>query len=115
MKIKGLCIAIFFMATSLAYSSAAPPLVVHLDLNGTIHPITAEYVKKGIDYAVAAHARLIVLQLQTPGGLGESMRTIISSILSSPVPVAVFVGPSGSRAASAGFYITIASDVAVMA
>src|SRR5438105_4120865 len=105
MKILGLCLVLIFLSASFALPSAST--IVHMNLNGTIHPITAEYVTKGIAHAGAAHASLVVLQLETPGGLGESMRTIISSILSSPVPVAVYIAPSGSRAASAGFYIIV--------
>src|SRR5262249_36391564 len=70
---------------------------------------------KAIDYAVENHAAVVVFQIQTPGGLSESMRTIISKMINSSVPVIVYVAPSGSRATSAGFYITIASDLAVMA
>lgn len=89
--------------------------VVHFFLDGTIHAVTAEYVTKALDYAAEQKADVVVFQIQTPGGVMESMRTIISKMIASPVPVIVYVGPSGSRAASAGFYITVAADLAAMA
>ena len=89
--------------------------IVRIDLNGVIQPVAAQYVAHGIDYAAEHHASLAIVVLETPGGLSESMRTIITKILNSPVPVVVYVGPSGARAASAGFYITVAADIAAMA
>lgn len=86
-----------------------------LQLNGAIGPAAAEYVRKGIQHASGREAALIVLQMDTPGGLDKSMRDIIRAILASPVPVAGFVAPSGARAASAGTYILYASHVAAMA
>lgn len=111
MKIKAL-LFVFFIAAAFC---SAENKVIHLNLDGTVHPITAEYVTNAIDLAVQSHAQLVVLQIQTPGGLSESMRTIISKMINSPVPVVVYVAPGGSRATSAGFYIAIAADVAVMA
>jgi membrane-bound serine protease (ClpP class) len=72
-------------------------------------------VTRAIDYAIENKAEAVIFQLQTPGGVSESMRSIISKMISSPVPVIVYVAPSGSRATSAGFFIAIASDLAVMA
>jgi membrane-bound serine protease (ClpP class) len=80
-----------------------------------IHPLTAEYVVQGIAEAERERARALILRLSTPGGLDQSTREIIEKILSSKVPVIVFVGPSGTRAASAGFFILLAGDIAVMA
>src|SRR6185295_17882439 len=80
-----------------------------------IHPVSAGYVVGALDRADAAGAPLVVIRIDTPGGLDASMRQIIDRILRSRTPVAVFVGPSGARAASAGFIITVCADVAAMA
>jgi len=96
---------------------AAPPpaRVFVLAIDDGIEPVTAEYVNRGFAEAQAAGAALILIRMDTPGGLDSSMRDIIQRILQSPIPVAVFVGPSGARAASAGFYILQAADIAAMA
>ena len=99
----------------LAWSSRATAGILKLDLDDVIHPITAEYVVQGIAQAEAEQSAAVILRLSTPGGLDPSMRQIIEKILSSKVPVIVFVGPSGVRAASAGFFILLAADLAVMA
>ncbi|MGH9359156.1 MAG: NfeD family protein [Terriglobia bacterium] len=91
------------------------PAVVEIRLDGMISPISAEYVENGIHHANAMHAQAILLELSTPGGLGISMRAIIKAIISSKAPVITYVAPSGSRAASAGFFILLSGDVAVMA
>jgi membrane-bound serine protease (ClpP class) len=101
-----------------AQPQAAPtnaPSVIVAELDGIIHPIAAEYLTGVIDDADAAQASLVVLILRTPGGLLESTRTIVSRMIASHAPVVVFVGPSGARAASAGFVLTIAADIAAMA
>ncbi|MGH9397566.1 MAG: NfeD family protein [Terriglobia bacterium] len=98
-----------------AVTAPSRPVVVEIHLGGIIQPVSAEYVEHGITYANHIHADAILLDLSTPGGLGLSMRGIIRSIFSSGVPVITYVAPSGSRAASAGFFILIAGDVAVMA
>jgi membrane-bound serine protease (ClpP class) len=94
---------------------AARPEVVELRIDGDIEPVMAEYVADGIAQANASAAALILITIDTPGGLDTSMRTIIQHILDSRAPVAVYVSPSGSRAASAGFFILLSADVAVMA
>jgi membrane-bound serine protease (ClpP class) len=89
--------------------------VYKLTVKDIIHRVTAQYITEGIDRAEEKGAELVLIQLQTPGGLDTAMREIIEKILNSQTPVVVYVAPSGSRAASAGFLITIAADVAAMA
>jgi membrane-bound serine protease (ClpP class) len=93
----------------------ASPQVIEIPVDSVIHPISAEYVTAGMEQAIRQRVDLILIRLSTPGGLDTSMRQIIEKILSSPVPVAVYVAPSGSRAASAGFFILLSADVAAMA
>ena len=89
--------------------------VVVITLDGAISPATADYAVRGIRKAAEQRAALVVLKLDTPGGLDTSMRSIIKAILASSVPVATYVGPDGARAASAGTYILYASHIAAMA
>jgi membrane-bound serine protease (ClpP class) len=96
-------------------SSTARPVVIVAELDGIIHPIAAEYLDEIIDEADTSDASLVVIVLRTPGGLLDSTRSMVSRMIRSRAPVAVFVGPAGSRAASAGFVLTIAADVAAMA
>jgi membrane-bound serine protease (ClpP class) len=94
---------------------AKRPLVLVAELDGIIHPVSAEYLNDIIDRADTSGADVVVFVLRTPGGLLDSTRAIVSRMITSRAPVVVFVGPSGARAASAGFIITLAADVAVMA
>jgi membrane-bound serine protease (ClpP class) len=100
------------ITSSAAVARAEIPVI---ELEGAIHPVSAGYVVTALDRAEAAGAPLVVIRIDTPGGLDTSMRQIIDRILRSRMPVAVWVGPSGARAASAGFVITIIADVAAMA
>jgi membrane-bound serine protease (ClpP class) len=97
-----------------AAAPAAPRAIV-AEYDGIIHPIAAEIVDQAISRADATGAAVTVIVLRTPGGLLESTRTIISRMIAARAPVVLFVGPAGARAASAGFIIVLAADVAVMA
>jgi membrane-bound serine protease (ClpP class) len=102
-------VLVFFLAT-LSYGS-----IIKITVDAPIHPITSEYILKSLEKADAENASLIIITLNTPGGLDTSMREIIAKILNSKTPVVAFVSPSGARAASAGFFIGVACDLFVMA
>jgi membrane-bound serine protease (ClpP class) len=91
----------------------APVLLIEVD--GIINPATARFITESIDQAAQQNAQCLIIELDTPGGLMESMRVIVKKILTSSVPVVVYVGPRGARAASAGVFITMAAHIAVMA
>jgi membrane-bound serine protease (ClpP class) len=97
-----------------AANSAPPSRVIELRIGDEIEPIMAEYIDGGIRDAAEQHASLILITMDTPGGLGTSMEDIIQHILSSSVPVVVYVSPAGARGASAGFFILLSADVAAM-
>ncbi len=99
----------------LAFSLLGAGEVVRLSLDGSVNPATSGYVVRGLGEAARRGATLVVLVLDTPGGLDSAMKEIVEAILASPVPVAVWVGPPGARAASAGTFILLAADVAAMA
>ena len=95
--------------------AVAPGAVWVLDLDGAVGPATSDYLLRGMAKAELADAALVVIRMNTPGGLDGAMRDIIQGILASPVPVATYVSPKGARAASAGTYILYASHIAAMA
>ena len=108
--------SLFALAVILVSLCAFPAgEIVKLQLTGSINPVSRDLVLRAIDVAEESQAALLVVELNTPGGLGESMRDIVMAELGATVPIAVFVGPAGARAASAGVLITMAADVAAMA
>ncbi|MGC2109424.1 MAG: nodulation protein NfeD [Candidatus Korobacteraceae bacterium] len=108
-------ILISLVLVLLATSSAFAGSVVKIRVDDTIQPISAEYVDRAIEHARQTNADAVLIELHTPGGLVDSTRAIIQKILASPVPVIVYVAPSGANAASAGFFILESADVAAMA
>ncbi|HEY6361627.1 MAG TPA: nodulation protein NfeD [Vicinamibacterales bacterium] len=110
-------VAVVLVAIDGSAAAQAPtrPIAVVAELDGIIHPVSAEYLNGAIDQADTSGADVVIVVLRTPGGLLDSTRAIVSRMIVSRAPVVVFVGPAGARAASAGFIITLAADVAVMA
>jgi membrane-bound serine protease (ClpP class) len=109
---------LLILSFSLCFNSlllaAEPSQAIVLEVKGAISPAVSEYISKGMEKAIAVKAGLVVLQMDTPGGLDTSMRDIIQMILASPFPVVTYVAPEGARAASAGTYILYASHIAAM-
>lgn len=116
-KVKhGLCsilAAALFAAT--AGMAVAAPAIYIFPVSGSINPAMADFVTRNLDDAARQQAACVIIELDTPGGLADAMREIVSAIFACPVPVVVYVAPSGARAASAGVLITLAADVAAMA
>lgn len=102
---------VVLLSTGFAFASS----VVKIRLDDTIQPVSDEYIGRAIEQARQTNADAVLIELRTPGGLVDSTRSIIEKMLASPVPVIVYVAPSGARAASAGFFILEAADVAAMA
>jgi len=98
-----------------ADQNASNPVVLELKIEGEVEPILATYIDEGIADATNRHASLVLIKMDTPGGLSDSMKDIIQHILGSQVPVAVYVYPTGARGASAGFFILLSADIAAMA
>jgi membrane-bound serine protease (ClpP class) len=94
---------------------AARPVAIVAEIDGIIHPISAEFLGRVIDEADTSGAAIVIIELRTPGGLLDSTRTMVSRMITARTPVVMFVGPAGARAASAGFVLLIAADVAAMA
>src|SRR6202166_4023811 len=111
MKTVSTCLVLWLVCTA----SGAAEKVCLIKINGAIGPATASYISRSIDEAQTQHAQCLVIELDTPGGLLESTQTIVQSFLGSPVPVVVYVAPTGATATSAGCFITIAASVAAMA
>ncbi len=109
------CLLALLGAFQAQAASPPQPVVTVIHLDTTINPISADYLQRGLDEARDAHAQAALILMNTPGGLLESMRVMVHSILVSPVPVIVYVAPAGSRAGSAGFFLLEAADVAAMA
>jgi len=107
---------IFLVASFLFFTAALQANTVHrIIINGVINPVATEYIVKSIERAEESGVEMLIIQLDTPGGLMESMHQIMKAIQSSEIPVAVYVAPSGSRAGSAGVFITYAAHIAAMA
>src|SRR6185312_13635986 len=114
MRVRSLWKYVFFLLMSLMPVTASAD-VLKLVVDGTIQPMTEERFDRAIAEAQKTHADALLIEMRTPGGLMSSMEDIIHKILSSPVPVVIYVTPSGSGAASAGFFILESADVAAMA
>ncbi|HXN49713.1 MAG TPA: nodulation protein NfeD, partial [Bryobacteraceae bacterium] len=112
MRFQALTAAIALLAGA---GAASAQRVVAVDIDAIVHPITAEVVGRAIEQAKQENAAIVLVRIDTPGGLMDAMREIIREIVASPVPVVTYVTPSGGRAASAGFFILEAADVAAMA
>jgi membrane-bound serine protease (ClpP class) len=110
-----LFLTMFATKAAAAADSSAAPLVLELKLEGEIEPILATYIDEGLADAAHRHASLVLITMDTPGGLSDSMTDVIHHILDSSVPVVVYVAPDGARGASAGFLILLSADVAAMA
>ncbi len=106
---------IFIWILTLLLPLAAFSSILKITIDAPIHPVTSEYIHNAIDQAEKDNIPLLIMELNTPGGLDSSMREIIERILSSEVPIAAYVSPNGGRAASAGFFISVACDLFVMA
>lgn len=107
---------LFLFLAAISFASPAFAGQVHyLNVDGIVNPVMSEFIIKSIETAAKENAEALVIQLDTPGGLDLSMRDIVKAILSSDVPVVVYVAPAGSRAASAGVFITYAAHIAAMA
>jgi membrane-bound serine protease (ClpP class) len=112
--LSALALFCFFPRVS-ADEHPSAPIVLDLNLHGVVEPILATYIEEGIADAERRQASLILITMDTPGGLSDSMQDIIKRILASRVPVAVYITPTGARGASAGFFILLSADIAAMA
>lgn len=110
-----LFIAVSCLAPKVANAADAIPTVVKLTIHDTVQPVTADYLQRGLDEAARQHASAVLISLGTPGGLLESTRVMVQAIEKSPVPIIIFISPTGSRAGSAGFFLLESADIAAMA
>src|SRR5690242_14125747 len=110
-----LAVCTAFIGLALPGRQAAAERAIVLEINGAIGPPVADYIARELKTAPLSDTGLVILRMNTPGGLDTSMRQIISAILASPIAVATYVAPNGARAASAGTYIAYASPIAAMA
>ena len=106
---------LFFLASVISGQVQEKAPIYSIEVDGIINPATAKFITDSIDEAAQQGAQCLIIQLDTPGGLMESMRIIVKKILASNIPIIVYVAPGGARAASAGVFITIAAHIAVMA
>ena len=113
MRLPGLLVAMLWFSFSAA--AAGSEKVCFITVEGPISPTTAGYVSRAVDETASQGGQCLIIQLNTPGGLLDSMQRIVQKLLASPVPIVVYVAPTGSTAASAGCFITLAADVAAMA
>ncbi len=117
--IGGVCLTLFIASIGLLRAATpeaqTAPLVIELKLDREVEPVLATYIDEGLAEAARRQAALVLITMDTPGGLSDSMTDMIHHILESPVPVAVFVSPAGARGASAGFFILLSADIAAMA
>jgi membrane-bound serine protease (ClpP class) len=107
--------ALLSVAAVFLFAAVCSADVLRIALDDAIQPVTAEYIARALAVAAANHDQAVLIEINTPGGLVDSTREIIEKIVASPVPVIIYVTPSGSRAASAGFFILESADVAAMA
>ena len=115
MRIHLFCALAVLMALGAAAGPTPAPRVIAVNIDGVVHPITVEIIGHAIDQAKIEHAELLLIRLSTPGGLLDATRELIQEMSASPVPLVTYVTPSGARAASAGFFLLEAGDVAAMA
>jgi membrane-bound serine protease (ClpP class) len=106
---------LFSLLPTKSFADPTAPLVVKLTIHDTIQPITADYLQRGLREAASQNAQLVIISMGTPGGLLDSTRVMVQVIENSPVPVVIFISPTGSRAGSAGFFLLEAADIAAMA
>jgi membrane-bound serine protease (ClpP class) len=106
---------LFSLLPTKSFADPTAPLVVKLTIHDTIQPITADYLQRGLREAASQNAQLVIISMGTPGGLLDSTRVMVQAIENSPVPVVIFISPTGSRAGSAGFFLLEAADIAAMA
>jgi membrane-bound serine protease (ClpP class) len=106
---------LFSLLSTKSFAAPTAPLVVKLTIHDTIQPITADYLQRGLREAASQNAQLVIVSMGTPGGLLDSTRVMVQAIENSPVPIVIFISPTGSRAGSAGFFLLEAADIAAMA